>query len=321
MGRIGKISVIPKDFSASFATMETSLRLRGFSRAPGTGVLLFPAKATSGKYVTGLDENSGKILDLIKKNPEEGLRKQKEIKELREQLQTRLGMDLGPHSDYFNFASKDDRKVQGFKLVDGDNLFDIDYEKNPWQALTFAWISNHPVIASSLEAYERGEYPADTQFYVNDEDISVEIAYRKHRLVDDAIIKFNSLTVPHRMKIVRCMGLPITDDVSETVVYNHFKEALSKNEMNVGPYIGKTPIMVFNMFANLDKNDLKIRDLIEQSLLGQIYREGKAKKIYEGESVVFESKEDMIDFFSTSKNQSDLLELESKVNLKKMKNA
>src|SRR6266849_7068423 len=172
MGKIGKISVIDKDYSTSYATMETSLRLKGFSRIPGTGKFILPARSLSGKYITGLDEDSSSILNLIADNPKEGLRKQEEVKELRKKLEDGLGgIDLSATSDYYNFSTKGIIKVEPIKLLDQDNIFNLDIAKTPWQYVTWCWVSSHPTISSSLEAYERGEYPADTQFYVNDEDL------------------------------------------------------------------------------------------------------------------------------------------------------
>ena len=58
--------------------------------------------------------------------------------------------------------------VQSVKLLDGDNIFDLSI---PLQELAFSWLRVHPTIASSYQAWERGEYPAETQFFVADEEI------------------------------------------------------------------------------------------------------------------------------------------------------
>lgn len=321
MGRIGKISVIPKDFSTAFPTMEASLRMKGYSRYPGVGTFVLPAQRISGEYITGLDENAPAILDLIKNDKEAGLRKQKEVKELREKLEKKLRMSLAPDSDYYNFRSTNNTKVDFYKLTDGDNIFNLDPDKHPWQVVTYAWISALPQVASSFEAYERGEYPSDTQFFVNDEDIESDIKYRKHKVLDDAVTKFGSFSVLQRKKILRCMGVPITDDVKEVVIYNMFKDIIVKQEMPSGPYKGMHPVTVFGKFADIKKDELDIRDLVEQALLIQIYRIGKGAKVYEGETVAFESKEEMLDFYLNDKNQQDLFELQKRVKVKDLQNS
>ena len=52
--------------------------------------------------------------------------------------------------------------------MDGDNYFDLNV---PLQELAFSWLRVHPTIASSYQAWERGDYPAETQFYVVDDDV------------------------------------------------------------------------------------------------------------------------------------------------------
>src|SRR5437016_3592229 len=165
MGKIGKIGIIPKDYSEGFPTMEKSLRERGLSRMPGTVVMKFPYRDLSGRYRTGLDDQSPRILRIDDDNERKA--EQKRVRDLRASLEKRTGLDLGPTSDYYNYTSKkpSGAKVEPVKLADGENIFNLD---DPWQAITYYWLSSHPTIASSLQAWERGEFPADTQYYVCD---------------------------------------------------------------------------------------------------------------------------------------------------------
>ena len=52
----------------------------------------------------------------------------------------------------------------------------------------------HPTIASSYQTWERGEYAADTQFYVVDDEIENAVMFKKKQLINKAIVKFDSMT-------------------------------------------------------------------------------------------------------------------------------
>jgi len=312
MAKVGKISVIPKDYSSGFPTMEKSLRDKGYSRMPGTVMMKFPYKELNGKYRTGLDENATsimKITDLRDRDFE-----QKRVREVRKSLEEKTGMDLSATSDYYNYASKSQHHVEGVKLQDGDNLFNLD---DPWQAITFYWLKSHPTIATSIRAWEKGEYPSDTQFFVNDEDVENEIQYYKKKTANDAIIKFDSWSLDKRKKVARLLDLPIGEDTKEQVVYNMVDTFLKQGTVTSGVHKGRDPIKVFASYADIKDDLLYVKDVANQAFTHQIYKEKRGGRVYEGELELFKSKEDMIDFYMDEKNQEDLLELEKKLHVKK----
>jgi hypothetical protein len=316
MGKIGKISVIPKDYSNAFPTMEKSLREKGMSRMPGTIQIRFPYKELNGKYRTGLDENGKDILVI----PDETLRKaeQSRIKELRKSLEAKTGLDLSPTSSFYNHVSKGPGiKVDPYRLMDGDNIFNLD---DPMQAITYNWLRVHPAIASSYQAYERGEFPPDTMYYVNDEDVESEITYRKKKNANDAIIKFDSWSLEKRRKVARLLDLPVSDDTREEVVYNLVDNLLKEGTIKAGMHKGSDSLKVFTSYANLKDDDLLVRDLVEQLLRHHVYREKKGGKIYEGEQEMFANKEELVEFLMDDRNQEDLFELQNKLKMKKMVN-
>lgn len=313
MGKTGKISVIPKDFSTAFPTMEKSLREKGMSRMPGTVRMFFPYKEVNGRYRTGLDEYAKSIMKI--EDPKERELIQARIRLTREDLEKKTGIDLGPNSEYYNYNSKKvEHHVEGVKLMDGDNIFNLE---DPWQAITFHWLKDDPRIASSLQAYNKGLYPSDTQFYVNDEDIESEITYKKKKTANDAIIRFDSWSLEKRRKIARLMDLPVGDDTKEEIVYNLVDNLLKSEKIIGGSFDGRDPIKVFTVYANLDDETIYVKDLIEQAFKHNIYKEKKGGRVYEGELEVFKDREDMTDFYLDENNQSDLVELEKKLKLKK----
>lgn len=315
MAKIGKISVIPKDFSDAFPTMEKSLREKGLSRSPGTIQMKFPYRDLDGKYRTGLDENAPYIVNIS----DEKIRReeQRRIRELRADLEKKTRMDLSPNSDYYNYTSKrpSGAKVEPVKLVDADILFNLD---DPWQAITYHWLKVHPTIASSLQAYERGEFPSDTVYYVNDEEVEDQVIYNKKKNANDAIIKFDSYSLEKRRKIARLLDLPVSDDTKEATVYNLVDSFLKSPSVNHGVHQGADPIKVFASYANLKDDVIYVKDLVDQAFKHNIYKEKKGGRVYEGELEVFLNREEMTDHLLNPDNQGDLLDLEKKLKGKKL---
>ena len=314
MAKIGKISIIPKDYDGAFPTMEKSLRQRGMSRAPGTTKMMLPYKDLSGKYRTGLDEKAKhimKIEDLAIRKLE-----QDKIVALRKKLEEDTDIELSPTSEYYNYTSKKPGvHVEPIKLMDGDNIFNLE---DPWQHITYRWLSADPRIASSLAAYERGEYPHDIQYYVNDEDVESSLQYRKKKTSNDAIIKFDSWSLEKRRKVARLLDLPVTESTREEVVYNLVDNFLKASQISGGVHKGRDPIKVFSLYADLRDDVLYVRDLVEQAFKHQVYKEKKGGRIYEGELEVYRDKEELIEHLMDDSNQEDLLELEKKLKVKKL---
>jgi hypothetical protein len=319
--RVGKISVIKREYGNSQQeTMEGSLAKykSGLTRIPGTGVFKYPYKELDGKYRTGLDPEAAYI-----KRIQDPLEKELEIarvKALRIKLEEALGeIDLGPRSTFWNYglstSSDDQRHVQPAKLLDGDNLFDCNIT---FQELTFAWLRVHPTIASSFQAWERGEYPADTQFYVADDEIEIAIVYKKKQLINKAIIKFDAMTPEKKRKVARLLGLPVTEDSKEDFIYNQVDTLLKETEFKSGTYQGLSTVEVFERFADMKENLLHIKDLVKQALIHSVYRTKPNGKIYEGEYEVAKDEDDLVKFLIDDDHQEELITLEQKVKTKKI---
>lgn len=319
MGRLGKISTIKKEYNNSqLQTMQGGLSLKGLTRIPGTGVFKYPYKELDGKYRTGLDPDAAyirRISDSLEREMEI-----ERVKSLLEKLQAALGdVDLGPRSQFWNYglstSTNDSMHVQPVKLLDGDNFFDLSV---PFQELTFSWLRVHPTIASSYQAWERGEYPADTQFYVADEDIENAVMFKKKQLINKAIVKFDSMTPERKRKVARLLGLPVTDDTKEEAVYNLVDNVLKQTEFKNGKYQGLNPVEVFTRFADMKDNLLHIKDLVKQAITHSIYRVKPNGKVYEGEFEVAKDEDDLIKLLADDDNQDLLLTLEGKLKTKKL---
>ncbi len=317
--RVGKISVINKEYSsAEMQTMQGGLSQKGLTRIPGTGVFKFPYKEIDGKYRTGLDPTASYIQRI--QDPQEKELEIDRVTKLRDKLQNALGeIDLGPRATYWNYAmaksADDSSHIQPVKLLDGDNFFDLSI---PHQEIAFAWLRVHPTIASSHGAWERGEYPADTQFYVADEEIENAVVFKKKQLINKAIVKFDSMTIEKRRKVARLLGLPVTEDTAEDLVYNQIDSLLKKTEFDKGKFAGLNPVEVFNRFADMKEDLLTIKDLVKQAIAHSIYRVKPNGKLYEGEFEVASDEDELVKQLIDDDNQDLLMTLQGKLKTKKL---
>jgi len=319
MGKLGKISTIKREYSNSqLKTMQGGLAQEGMTRIPGTGVFKFPYKEINGRYRTGLDPDAAYIKRI--QDPTYRDIELKRVKDLKKKLEDILGgIDLGPQSSFWNYGlsqgSNDQAHVQPVKLLDGDNYFDLNI---PFQEIAFSWLRVHPTIASSYQAWEQGEYPADTQFYVVDDEIENTILYNKKQAINKAIVKFDSMSPEKKKRIARLLGLPVAEDTKEEVVYNLVDSMLKQAEMGEGKYRGLKPVEVFTRFADLSDSLLHIKDLVKQAISHSVYRTRPDGKIYEGELMIAKDEDELVKFLIDDNNQDSLLELEGKLKMKKI---
>jgi hypothetical protein len=319
MGKLGKISTITRVYNnTQVQTLQSGLSKAGMTRIPGTGVFKYPYKELDGKYRTGLDPDAGYIKRI--QDPTEKELEIERVTALKERLQTSLGdIDLGPRSKFWNYGlstgMNDSLHVKAVKLLDGDNMYDLNI---PIQEISFAWLRVHPTIASSYQAWERGEFPADTQFYVVNDEIESQLVYKKKQLINKAVIKFDSMSMEKKRKVARLLGLPVTSESKEEVVYNLVDNMLKQTEVKTGSFQGLNPIEVFNRFADMKENLLHIKDLVKQAIQHSIYRVKPSGTIYEGEYEVAKEEEELIKFLANEDNQDELLTLEGKLKTKKL---
>jgi hypothetical protein len=312
MGTTGKISVIPKDYTTAFPSMEKSLRDNGYSMVPGCRKLFMPHKLPDGRYVTGLDEDALYIKKMEAVNPKDAELEKAKVRNRIADLQSKLGeVDLSPRSQFW--SPKYNPNIVAF-LKDGDNYFDTE---SAMEAIKFYYLSVHPKIASSLAAFNRGDCHAETHFFINNEDAEGEVVYQKNKGINDAIIIFSSYHIEKQRKIAKLLGEPIGDDAKDRTVYNAFNTFIKSNEIAKGPYRGQDPVRVFNALAATPDETLDIKFLMRQAFDNQIYRV-KAGRVFEGELEVYASEDELFETLLNLKNQDVRFELEKKLKLAKL---
>jgi len=319
MSKLGKISIIKREYGGtSMQTLQSQLAKNGMTRVPGTGIFKYPYKELDGKYRTGLDPKAAYIKRIA--DPTERKLEEERIQTTLKFLEELLGeIDLGPRAKYWNYSlsisPEDTTHVQPVKLIDGDNMFNLSIAS---QLIAFSWLRVHPTIASSYRAWENGDYPADTQYYVADEEIENALLFRKKKLINKAISKFDVMTPSKKQKVARLLGLPVSEDTSEEVVYNLVDNVLKQTEFKKGKYVGLSTVQVFNQFADMQDNLLHIKDLVKQAITHSIYRVKPSGKVFEGEYEIAKDEEDLVIFLVNEDNQDELLTLEGKLKTKKL---
>lgn len=328
MARIAKIAPIAKEFSNTFNTVDQQLAKHGYFRFPGTNVTMLPHKEASGKYRTGLDEKALYLNNLTKEDREAEV---KRIKADKERLEEALGLPgsgiLDPTSPFWNFSASTealkkrfgtDIKVSPVKLGDSELYFNLS-EGDVMKEIAWNWLRVHPRIAPSIDSYRRGDVPADVQYYIADDEAENKDTNTRKRLINKAIVALESLSPSKRKMVGRLMGLPVTEDTTEEVVYNLIDSCLKDTEFKSGKNKGLAPVSLFNDLLKTTDERLKVKDLVEQALTHSIYRVGVGGKIMEGEVVASPSREDLIEHLLKDENQMELLALEKKLSNKKLK--
>jgi hypothetical protein len=121
-----------------------------------------------------------------------------------------------------------------------------------------------------------------------------------------------------KKKVARMLGLPVTDETKEEVVYNLVDNVLKQTEFKEGKYQGLSPIEVFGRFADMKDNLLHIKDLVKQAIGHSIYRVKPNGKVYMGELEVAIDEEELVKYLADEDHQDDLLIIEQKLKGKKL---
>lgn len=315
MSKMGKLSPIKRTYNQAFKTLESSLAAHGFYRSPGTVRTFTPFREANGQYRTGLDKKALFLRNLGKEARDaENERIDKAIEELKSHFGADI--DLSPTSKVWNAFSNSPVKVTPVKIGNTDEMFDL--ETGPG-LLNYSWVRVHPHIASSYEAWKRGEYP-DAQYFLSDDEVETKMVYNRKREINQAIVAFEQMEPTKKKQVARLMGLPIGDDVTEEQVYNEIDTLLKQSEFSDGEYKGLSTIKVFKDISSLDNARIKVKDLVEQAIRHSIYRVGSGGKITEGGNTIAPSREDLVTSLLQDENQMDLMALQKRLEAKKYSN-
>lgn len=314
MAKQGKLSPIKKTFNQAFRTFESSLANAGYYRAPGTVRTFTPFREANGKYRTGLDKQASFLKGMPKEALEDEL---KRIDETTKAIKDHFGeIDLSPTSKVWNAFSDAQVRVSPVKIGNEDEYFDL---STGYGLLNYSWVRVHPHIASSYEAFKRGEFP-DAQYFLCDDDVETKMVYSRKKEINKAIVAFEEMEPSRKKQVARLMGLPIGDDITEEQVYNEIDTVLKQSEFKDGEHKGLSTVRVFNEICALAPAKIKVKDIVEQAIRHSVYRIGVGGKVMEGGNTVSPSKEALIETLMDDDNQLDLLALQKRLEVKKYAN-
>lgn len=315
MGKIGRISPIKREISKEGGqTLGSSLSDKGYTMFPGTINGFVPYKERNGEYRTGLDPNAL----YIKKMPkEEADIERARVTAMRDELQEMTGLDLSSRAPYYSkmFDSQfsENERAQYVKLTDQINTFNL---TNPQAAITFAWMRVHPEIAPNYSAWEKGlsnyrcPVIASCKFFVDDEEYQSEVAYKQKTLINKAINSLEGMTPTRQLKVAKLLGLPVSYNSKPELIYNELDSYIKLSSEK-----GRSAANVrsFNVISQMADENIDLRFRIKEAIDFNVYRLGKAGKIYEGQNVVADTEDELIEFLSNPKNQEDYLALQKKI--------
>lgn len=323
MIKVSKIAPIQKQYGNDVQHLEQQLSLHGLNRFPGTSEMIIPYKEKSGKYRTGLDVEAPYLLRL---SDEDRAAEIKRITEDKVRLETALGVPgiLNPTSIFYNFSASveqlkakwgTDLQVQPVKLGEKDVVFN---HSDIMAEINWNWISVHPRIASSLDAFNSKKVDPNVKYVIVDDEAETKAEFSKNKTINRAIVDMEELTPTKKKQIARLMGIPVSDDAKEEVVYNLLSNQLRDIEIRGGKNKGMAPIRLFNELIKETDDRLKVKDLVMEALDHNIYRPGVGGKVLEGGKTIAISPEELIEDLLKEEHQIDLIALEKKVKNKKI---
>lgn len=322
--KVGKISPIAQEYSSEGgASLASSLTRAKKNRFPNTVAALTPFKEKDGTYRTGLDPDASYIKAMEQRGQvEEAAQERARVQGYLEHAMLISGItDLGPKSDYYSKIYHDgffrtNLVASAYTLRDGVNTFALN---EPSMALTYYWLRVHPFIAPSHEAYLRNHtsfrcpQPINCSFFVEDEEVQVQLAYNKSTRINKAINQLDSMSPVRRLKVARLLGLPVTFVSTDAVVYTE----LDKYIKDTSSSAGTTNLTLFENLVNMEDENLEIKFLVREALDFGVYRVGQGGIIYKGSVEIAKSESETVSFLSSPNNQEEFLAVKHELEQKK----
>lgn len=315
IANIAKINSIKKVSASDEKSIGNTLAQKGYNRQPGAVIRLVPYKEADGRYRTGLDDKAAYIDKFPKE--QQDIEREK-VSTLRIKLEDATKLHLDSRDEYYSgtYGEKYGTRAvaESVKLKDGENVFNLD---DPFQAITFAWLSVHPLIAMSYEHYRTGKSGPSVQYYVSNPEVEDKITYNENILIDKAVVELVNMT-PDRMKVVgKLLGLPIADNDTEAQVYNQLTKFVKSGDIKQGENKGFRAVALFNSVVGLKEEVMAIKALIRDALILGVYRKVN-KVIFEGEGSIADDEDMLLRRLASTKGQAEYLALEKKVADKKL---
>jgi len=253
-----------------------------------------PKLGSDGKIKTGFDHNSLEVLAIA--NLKEREAAQKKIQSERAEIERLLGVELDPHSEFWNKFY--------IPLSDEDIQLDL---TNPMDRLKEKFLIANGYVAPSLEAIEEDERYMDCIFYLHREVEVVGKKVKREKEQDKALAKLTALDEnPNKLKLVAAYIFGTSEDEFTTDSaydkirsYIYDEKDARKKQINIDNFleiVDKTPEQMSTKLI-LDK---AIRKRLITSRNG-IYRRG--------ETIIGNSYEEALDNLGSVEMNGELASL------------
>lgn len=254
-----------------------------------------PKLGPDGKVRTGLDENSLDILGISDSKERDA--KHKKVKKEREDLEKLLGVDLTPHSSFWD----------KFFIPLNDEEKSLD-PSNPMDRVTEKFLVANGYVAPSLEAISEDERYIDCIFYLYRKEEETTKKAEKQKFSDKAKAKLFILNEdnPNKLKIVASFlfGFNAQTDISVETAYTKLTEFLE----NPVETQRKKNIKAFLDAVDKSPEEMKTKLILDKAVKkrivtsrGGIYRRG--------DQVLGNSYEEAIDNLGSVEMNSELASL------------
>ena len=158
----------------------------------------------SGKWLTGLDENDPKILTIV--DEETRLKKQKEVSELRTQLEKQTGLDLSATNNTF---------WESYLILLSDNRRPFIPHLNPKDRIAIEVLKRRGDIPFGAGDLYNAKY-TDVKFYIETEEAEANTKTNKRKLEKEAVAASFQLEGDYDRLWKVCYLLSLTKTINES---------------------------------------------------------------------------------------------------------
>jgi len=251
-----------------------------------------PKIGKDGKVITGLDELSLDII-MMSDGPEKK-KLQGEIKKEREHLEKILGIELGPHSDFWN----------SFFIPLSDEEFYLD-PLNPMDRLKEKFLVANRYAAPSKEDIYNNEDFNNCIFYLFREEEEMSKKATKQKRKDHAKSKLYILNEenPNKLKIVAAylFGFANQSELTVDKAYSLVTEFIEDKDET----IQRKNIEIFLDIASKTPEELSTKLILDKAIKKRIIT--SKNKIYRrGDFPLGNSYEEALEYLSSPENSGEL---------------
>lgn len=261
------------------------------SKLPGTFEIVYPAKGTDGRWITGIDEKSIEINSI--KDPVLREKRREEILEARTELEALTNLDLSATNDEF---------WQKFRIVLKDN-FSLDLA-NPIDKLKYHVLISNKYAAPEIGVIESPDF-FNTKYYVSRKEEEVSDRVITRRIKDEAKAKLLALSENYNKLVLIARYLlgvrRIKDGQSPDSIYEELSLYIDnpKDKSNVSNFLNAVDKGVESLQFKLVVDEAIRRGIIK-------VRDGLYQR---GNATYGKSLKETVEYLSAIENSSEFASL------------